>query len=110
MPSAGGYPRLLVGASDSRGALAWSPDGRQLLYALRSADSAGGTPATVQYELWRVPSQGGEAQRLGLRVEGMVMSLRVHPDGQRIVYGTLRSLPEIWVMENFLPRSRDARP
>jgi hypothetical protein len=32
------------------------------------------------------------------------MSLRIHPDGQQIVYGTLRSSPEIWVMENFLPK------
>ncbi len=101
--SAGGSPRLLVVAKDNRGAVAWSPDGRQLVYATRSARSAGGTPATLRYELWRVPAQGGEPQQLGLTVDGMVMSLRVHPDGQRIVYGTLRSIPEVWVMENFLP-------
>jgi len=103
MPSAGGTPRLLVGAQDRRGAVAWSPDGRQVVYAMRSADSAGGSPATLRNEFWRVPPQGGEPQRLGLTVDGMVMSLRVHPDGQRMVYGTLRSSPEVWLMENFLP-------
>lgn len=104
-PSAGGSPKLLVSAADNRGAVAWSPDGRQVVYATRSASSTGGTPAKLRYELWRVPSQGGEPQQLGLTIAGMMMSLRVHPDGQRIVYGTLRSSPEIWVMENFLPDS-----
>ena len=108
MPSAGGSPRLLVPAADRRGAVAWSPDGRHLVYATRSNSSAGGTPATLRLELWRVPSQGGEPQRLGLTVDGMVMSLRVHPDGQRIVYATTRSSPEIWVMENFLPGAQKA--
>ncbi len=56
-----------------------------------------------------MPCQGGEPQRLGLTVDGMVMSLRVHPDGQRIVYGTLRSIPEVWVMENFLPAAGAGR-
>jgi tricorn protease len=108
MPSAGGSPRLLARAADRRGAVAWSPDGRQLVYATPSASSAGGTPATIRYELWRVPSQGGEPQPLGLTVDGMMMSLRVHPDGQRIVYATTRSSSEIWVMENFLPAGATA--
>ncbi len=103
MPSTGGTPRLLVRVADSRGIVAWSPDCRQLLYAVPSKSTANGTPATLRYELWRVPSQGGEPQQLDLTVVGMLTSLRVHPDGQRIVYKTLRSNSEVWVMENFLP-------
>lgn len=103
MPSTGGSPKLLVEAKDRRGLVAWSPDGSQLYYALPSEVSGDGTPATLRSELWRVPSQGGEPQQLGLTVDGMMFSLRVHPDGQRIVYGRLQSNPEIWVMENFLP-------
>ena len=102
MPSAGGTPRLVVPAV-SRGALAWSPDGRDLLYATEVPGAGDGTPATARYALWHVPSQGGEPQQLPLTVDGMMMSLRVHPDGQRMLYGTLRANPEVWVMENFLP-------
>ena len=103
MPSAGGSPRLLVRAADRRGAVAWSPDGRQLVYATPFDRSGAGTATTVRAEFWRVPSQGGEPQPLGLTVDGMMAALRVHPDGQRIVYQTRRSSPEVWVMENFLP-------
>ena len=104
MPSTGGSPKLLVEAKDRRGVVAWSPDGRQLFYALPSEASGDGTPATLRSELWRMPSQGGEPQQLGLTVDGMMFSLRVHPDGQRIAYGRSWSNPEIWVMENFLPK------
>ena len=106
MPSTGGSPKLLVEAKDRRGAVAWTPDGSQLIYAVPSISSGDGTPATLRSELWSVPSQGGEPQRLGLTVDGMMFSLRVHPDGQRIAYGTLWSSPEIWVMENFLPKEK----
>jgi Tol biopolymer transport system component len=104
MPSAGGEPKLVVEAADNRGAVTWSPDGRQLLYAIASVSSAGEGLTKLKYELWHVSSQGGEPQQLGLTVDGILMSLRIHPDGQQIVYGTLRSSPEIWVMENFLPK------
>jgi Tol biopolymer transport system component len=106
IPSTGGSPRLMVESKDRRGAVAWSPDGTQLLYAVSSKSSDNGTPATLRYELWRVSSQGGEPQRFGLTVDGMMMSLRIHPDGQRIAYGTLWSSLEIWVMENFLPKEK----
>jgi len=106
LPSEGGTPKLLVEALDSRGVIAWSRDGRQLVYAIPSASSAGNTPAKIQFEIWRVPSQGGVPQRLGLTVDGFIMSLQIHPDNQRIVYETLRFNSEIWVMENFLPKEK----
>ena len=86
MPSTGGSPKLLVEAKDRRGVVTWSPDGSQLYYAVPFEVSGDGTPATLRTELWSVPSQGGEPQRLGLTVDGMVFSLRIHPDGQRIAY------------------------
>jgi Tol biopolymer transport system component len=104
MPSTGGTPRLLVKVADSRGRVAWSPDGHQLLYAIPSKSTANGTPATLRYELWRVPSEGGEPQQSDLTVDGMLTSLRIHPDGQRMVYATYRVDSEVWVMENFLPK------
>jgi Tol biopolymer transport system component len=106
MPSTGGSPRLLVEVKERRGAVAWTPDGSQLLYAVSSKSSDDAKKATLRYELWRVSSKGGEPQKLGLMANGMIMSLRVHPDGQRIVYGRSWSSPEIWVMENFLPKEK----
>jgi hypothetical protein len=38
------------------------------------------------------------------------LHLNIHPDGQRIVFASMvgdMMLPEIWVMENFLPNIGD---
>lgn len=104
IPSTGGTPRLVAEAVDNRGAIAWSPDGRKLVYAIPSKSSAGATPAKIRYQFWSVASDGGEPQKLDLMVDGIIMSLRIHPDGQRMVYQTHRSRSEIWVMKNFLPK------
>jgi Tol biopolymer transport system component len=104
VPSTGGTPRLVVKAEDNRGAIAWSPDGRILVYAIPSKCSAGSTPAKIRYQFWSVDSNGGEPQKLDLTVDGMIMSLRIHPDGQRMIYQILRGRSEIWVMENFIPK------
>jgi Tol biopolymer transport system component len=76
--------------------LDWSPEGRYVYFDKR-------TP--VGWELWRVPSDGGEAEYLQLRMFRF-LHLNIHPDGQRIVFSSMvgdMMLPEIWVMENFLP-------
>jgi len=106
VPSSGGTPRLVIEAEDNRGAIAWSPDGRKLIYAIPSKNSTGSKPAKIRYQFWSVASDGGEPQQLDLTVDGMIMSLRIHPDGQRMVYQTLRGKSEIWVMENFLPSEK----
>jgi len=56
----------------------------------------------------RIPVEGGELQELGLEM----MEFRhfsVHPDGQHIVFhsrGSSMRWPEVWVMENFLPKKK----
>jgi len=105
MPAAGGEARELVRvAADNMPAIAWMRDSRGVLFA-RPGRSAEGTPVL---ELWRVPAEGGEAQKLGLAMEGLG-DLRVHPDGRRIVFGAGRPHAEVWVMENFLPAVKAAR-
>jgi Tol biopolymer transport system component len=79
----------------------WSPDG-QYIYFSNDPDGDG------KWELWRIPSKGGEAQSLGLEMPRFG-SLSVHPDGRRITFVSRPSeeeLPEIWVMENFLPKEK----
>jgi Tol biopolymer transport system component len=82
--------------------MAWSPDGRYLYFS-RQTDVKG----AEKWQLWRVPSSGGEAQNLGLTANRFPF-LRPHPDGKRVIFCS-RSANEpggaaIWVMENFLNR------
>jgi hypothetical protein len=54
--------------------------------------------------LWRVSAEGGEAQKLGLALDGL-RDLSVHPGGRQLVFtGGQPYKPEIWVLENFLPK------
>jgi Tol biopolymer transport system component len=79
----------------------WSPDGRYIYFSKRKPDPEGG-----EWVLWRVPAKGGEAENLGLTMRRLG-HLRVHPDGERITFASGSGhtmFPEIWVMENFLPK------
>ena len=104
MPSAGGSARLVARGADGL-TIAWSPDGRYLIYPVRMKTS-GANPEQRRNELWRVSPQGGDPQRLSLTVDGLLRRLRVHPDGQRIVYYARLLGSDVWVMENFLPGTK----
>jgi Tol biopolymer transport system component len=80
------------------GSIAWSADGRQLLFVMR------GLP-DVENELWRVAATGGEPQRLGLALSSM-SQLSVHPDGRTLAFSTGETRSEVWVIENLLPASK----
>ena len=58
--------------------LAWSPDGRYVLFVERG-------DAKSPDELWRVPVQGGQPEKLGVAAEGL-HAPRVQPDGSHIVF------------------------
>ena len=78
---------------------AWSSDGRHVLFATVEAAGQG-----QRFELWRISSDGGEPESLGLAMEGLLpYGLSVHPDGRRIAFtaGT-PNRQETWVMENLL--------
>jgi Tol biopolymer transport system component len=109
MPASGGeahevlkveLPQRIVGPSG----LAWTPDGRHLLVPILPRWTGGPEPGPT--ELLCVPVEGGEAQKLGLAMEGIGLG-GVHPDGRRIVFDSgqrRESAKEVWVMENFLPQ------
>jgi len=83
--------------------IAWSPDG-QYIFFYKSAPE--GT-----WELWRISSEGGKAQDLGLRM-GLYMHLNIHPDGKKITFASYpkeRLSQELWVIENFLPKSKEKK-
>ncbi|MEK7403892.1 MAG: hypothetical protein AAB225_02170, partial [Acidobacteriota bacterium] len=58
MPAAGGEPRELSRVRGQIVSIAWTPDGRQLLFAGRD-------------ELWRVPAEGGAPERLAVTKENL---------------------------------------
>ena len=107
MPSSGGPSKQLVDLGTTGWAsrmIAWSPDGNYLIYAVILPKTQNTNLGLTSWELWRVSAQGGEPQRLDLKVDGLLRHLRIHPDGQQIVYYTWRGDTETWVMENFLPK------
>ncbi len=73
------------------------PDGRHLLFSKGRRQNM---------ELWRIPVDGGEPEKLGLAMVGLGLSgLSVHPDGKRIAFsagGGAGPTVELWVIENFL--------
>ena len=104
-PAAGGETRELLtksGYSEKTG-LAWTPDGRYLLFGKWNAEEKG-------TELWRIPAEGGEPQSLGLTMKKMEC-LSIHPDGRRIAFTGPGPTPgdEVWVMEDILAKFTASR-
>jgi Tol biopolymer transport system component len=107
MPSSGGSSKQLVDLGTTGWAsrvIAWSPDGNYLIYAVILPKTQNTNLGLTSWELWRVSAQGGEPQRLDLKVDGLLRHIQIHPDGQQITYYTWRGDTEVWVMENFLPK------
>ena len=82
----------------SNNSITWSTDGNFILFAVNN-------PAEDNnfFELCRIPAEGGELTRLGLKAEYGFNNLSTHPDGRHITYSTFSmGKTEIWVMDNFL--------
>ena len=106
VPVGGGEARELLrvmqpNAFPPWGGLAWTPDGKYVLFTQTTGDSP-----QQPFELWRVPVGGGAPQKTGIAMQGL-RHLRVHPDGERIVFGAGQIKDETWVLENFLPTPED---
>ncbi len=108
IPTDGQQPRQLIKLHDpastevagTPGGIAWMPDGQSIVFAAKPDDHQ------KKMDLWRVPVSGGEPQNLGALGEG-VYNLAVSPDGKRLAYSTQDYKPEVWVMENFLPKDEN---
>jgi dipeptidyl aminopeptidase/acylaminoacyl peptidase len=100
MSTAGGEPSALLhfeaGTSWPQH-IDWAPDG-QLIYYKRHGTGDEYT------DLWRVPADGGEPERLDWYedVDGRG-GMRFHPGGRRIALTRGDFGSEVWVMEDFLP-------
>ena len=100
LATTGGESRELLQVKDVY-TTAWTRDGKYVLYSkLRDGSKD-------MFDLWRIPVNGGEPQKLDLSMRKL-MHVRIHPDGRRIAF-TGSSQPEkseVWVMENFLPKEK----
>jgi len=112
LPAIGGEPRELhKWEEDDVVSLyhTWSADGRYIFFTKRSNEK---TEEEWKWSLWRIPVDGGEAQKLGLEMLE-ISSLSVHPDGRHIAFqssGQKSKFAEVWVMENFLQEAPVAKP
>jgi len=100
VPAGGGSARevlrLIAEEQSDNKFVAWTPDSRYLLFSKRDR------------ELWRVDATTGSQQNTGLAVEGQLLQVSVHSDGEQIVFSEYRKRSELWVMEGFLPDSGGA--
>ena len=78
---------------------AWSADGRYIFLSKKRPGQEG------MWDLFRVPAEGGEAQKIDLAMSRFE-HFSVHPDGRHLAFSSGGAQPrfaEVWVMENFLP-------
>jgi Tol biopolymer transport system component len=114
MPAAGGEARELVRVDGEKeipfwGSPSWTRDGRYVAFRKGVKGEAQIPYKDRQWQLWRVAAEGGEPQRMGLNAAGQLTGgLRLHPDGRRVAIDDVKVNLEVWVMENFLPKSSAA--
>ena len=100
----GGEPRELFRGSALYYRMRWTGDGR---YIIAQAATFGGSDVTgiASTEIWRIPVQGGTPLKLDLSVPKLAF-FSLHPDNRRFAFSVYEeSKSELWVMENFLPKS-----
>ncbi len=108
IPASGGEPRDLYSFEQRGGAIispSWIAGGKYILFLQERTTE---DEAYTHLEIVRIPAEGGELQGLGLEMLEF-RHFSVHPDGQHIVFhsrGSEMKWPEVWVMENFLPKEK----
>ena len=80
--------------------LAWMPDGKSLLFVV-----APGATNGLPMSLYRIPVSGGQPEKL-FEAEGIIMQVRVHPDGGQIAIDTRSFKFETLVAEHLLAPAR----
>jgi Tol biopolymer transport system component len=102
IPSSGGDARVLLSIVKpdrfAFGALAWTPDSREIIMARSSG-------------IYVVSVSGGQPRRINAQVREAKM-LRLSPDGKTLAFTAGEVKAHVWAMDNFLPngnRSRQGR-
>ncbi len=100
-------PETIVGGRGFGVSVTWTSDSRYVVFGrVRHASQ------DTKTEVFAVPAGGGEAHALGVAMDG-VRGISFQSDGRRVAFaaGQLPAVKtEVWVMENFLPTLKAARP
>jgi Tol biopolymer transport system component len=106
VPIAGGKLSKLLGVEKPEylfrmSAIEWGPDDEEIFFIKRTAKEQGNDT----FEMMQVSSDGGEPRRIGRPQSQRIYDLRLHPDGNTIVFtmGQAQEF-EVWAMEGFLPK------
>jgi len=106
LPTTGGKGRELYRFKHSGGHptwLDWTPDNKHIIFTKKNEDSGWG--------LYRISVEGGDLQNLGISTT-FIDDISVHPSGRYLSFsssGPEWRNPELWVMENFLPKLKDKK-
>ena len=106
MPVTGGEPRELPEfekVASIHEPIAWTADGKYIIFS-------GKEPGGGKNPLYRISSESGKIDILGLNMMNRYHSLSVHPNGKHIAFSSWDPTgkpAEIWVMENFLPEIKN---
>ncbi len=103
MPSEGGTPRQVLEFTQPSGggvAHVWTPDGRSILYVVKSGERSG----SLSFELRSVRVDGAAASPgIIYKWAGQFFGLRFHPNGRLLGFTgrpNYSSSSEVWVIEN----------
>ncbi len=99
----GGRPRELFSQANEGvafGVGGWTRDGRRIFFVRTTPDAE----QKHVGELWAAPLDGHAPERLGLSMRAL-RDVRVSPDGTRISFTSGYPETDLWVFENFLPKT-----
>lgn len=88
-----GYRDLYVGPATGQGNLAWTADGRGILFD---------QPHDDKFRILRLPAEGGAPEFTGVELPSRIQNLDVSPDGSRIAFSSARTVDELWTLDNVL--------
>ena len=71
--------------------LAWTRDGRTILFKLQDKP-----------QIMRIPAQGGAPEPTGIEVTESMMNMDVSPDGSRLAYSATKAPEQLWSLDNVL--------
>jgi len=103
--SSGGEPREIFRMKEKGeqiGTVSWIPDSQELIFASYRL------PQRESYDLWRISASGENLQKLETYKDS-ILWMSAHPDGEQIVFGSSHRIKDVWVMENFLPKTTDKK-
>jgi Tol biopolymer transport system component len=76
------------------GGLAWAPQGGALFFGRRVGAN--------QWRVFRSSLDGSSISPTSVQSEEPIQSIDVHPDGSRVVIGSIKTIEEVWALDNVL--------